>query len=230
MSHDGTTPRIIAFLEKEIAYGSADLAGQSHASYPANVKIIRVPSTGRVGLKHLLHAFAYGADGAILLEDHGGVFTEEALREHTNQLKKELSVYNIEPMRLISYSTTLPEYNKVINELKKLDLRAKVTVASKEIERLESDGSQARAKLRGEFCQVPKHNRVADFGREVKEKWKLGVEGSRLEEKEGIADLKLRKGREKDLTQRPNIVIIHLQLKMRAVIIKNRRIFYNKVL
>ena len=123
MSHDGTTPRIIAFLEKEIAYGSADLAGQSHASYPANVKIIRVPSTGRVGLKHLLHAFAYGADGAILLEDHGGVFTEEALREHTNQLKKELSVYNIEPMRLISYSTTLPEYNKVINVFETFNTR-----------------------------------------------------------------------------------------------------------
>ena len=123
MSHDGTTPRIIAFLEKEIAYGSADLVGQSHASYPANVKIIRVPSTGRVGLKHLLHAFAYGADGAILLEDHGGVFTEEALREHTNQLKKELSVYNIEPMRLISYSTTLPEYNKVINVFETFNTR-----------------------------------------------------------------------------------------------------------
>jgi heterodisulfide reductase subunit A len=114
LSQDGMTPRIITFLEKEIAYGSADLAGQSRASYPANVKSIRVPSTGRVGLKHLLHAFAYGADGVILLEDHGGVFTEEALREHTNQLKKQLSVYNIEPMRLMSYSTTLPEYNKVV--------------------------------------------------------------------------------------------------------------------
>jgi len=123
LSREGATPRIIAFLEREIAYGSADLAGQSRASYPANVKIIRVPSTGRVGLKHLLHAFAYGADGAILLEDHGGVFTEEALREHTNQLKKELGAYNIEPMRLISYSTTLPEYNKLINVFETFNTR-----------------------------------------------------------------------------------------------------------
>ncbi len=109
------TPKLVAFLEKEIAYGAADLAGQSRATYPANVKIIRVPSTGRIGLKHLLHAFAYGADGVIMFEDHGGVFSEDALREYTNQLKKDLSAYNIEPMRIISYSTTLPEYNKIIN-------------------------------------------------------------------------------------------------------------------
>ncbi|KKT73425.1 MAG: primase protein [Microgenomates group bacterium GW2011_GWA2_44_7] len=55
-------------------------------------------------------------------------------------------------LMLIDLSETLDddkklekEYNKVINELKKLDLRAKVTVASKEIERLESDGSEAES-------------------------------------------------------------------------------------
>jgi len=115
LSHEGTTPRIIAFLEKEIAYGSADLAGQSRASYSSNVKIVRVPTTGRIGLKHLLYAFANGVDGIVLLEDHGGVFTEEALREHVTQLKKGLSAFGVEGLRLMSYSTTLPEYNKVIN-------------------------------------------------------------------------------------------------------------------
>ncbi len=123
VSDYSTTPKLVAFLEKEIAYGSADLAGQSRATYPANVKIIRVPTTGRIGLKHLLHAFAYGADGVVMLEDHGGVFSEEALREHINQLKKELSAYKIEPMRLISYSTTLPEYNKIVNTFEVFNTR-----------------------------------------------------------------------------------------------------------
>lgn len=115
VSEGGKAPKIIAFLEREIAYGAADLAGQSRASYPPNVEIIGVPSTGRVGLKHLLHAFASGADGVILLEDHGGVFTEEALRKHVTQLKRELRGYGVQSLRLMSFSTTLPEYNKVLN-------------------------------------------------------------------------------------------------------------------
>ena len=123
VSAGGRPPKIIAFLEKEIAYGSADLAGQSRASYSSNVEIISVPTTGRVGLKHLLHAFAAGADGVILIEDHGGVFREEALREHVTELKKELSAYGIESLRLISYTTTLPEYNKVLNVFETFNAR-----------------------------------------------------------------------------------------------------------
>lgn len=123
VSDYAATPKLIAFLEKDIAYGAADLAGQSRVTYPANVKIIRVPTTGRVGLKHLLHAFAYGADGIVLLEDHGGVFNEEMLREHINQLRKELGPYKIEAMRIVSFSTTLPEYHKVTNTFEVLNSR-----------------------------------------------------------------------------------------------------------
>jgi heterodisulfide reductase subunit A len=132
MSQEGPSPKIIAFLEKEIAYGSADLAGQTRVSYPPNVEIIRVPTTGRVGLKHLLYAFAYGADGVVLLEDHGGVFTEEALREHVNQLKKELSAYGVEPLRLMSFSTTLPEYSKVVNSFETFNKRISKILPLKE--------------------------------------------------------------------------------------------------
>ncbi len=116
-------PKIIAFLEKEIAYGAADLAGQSRASYTPNVEIIRVPTVGRVGVKHLLHAFAAGADGIIFVEDHGGVMTEDALRQFVRDLQKELGAYGIEPMRLASFMTTLPEYNKIINIADTLNAR-----------------------------------------------------------------------------------------------------------
>lgn len=115
ITEEGLSPKIIAFLEKDIAYGSADLAGQTRVSYPPSVKIIRVPTTGRIGLKHLLHAFASGADGIIFLEGHGGVFSEEVLRKHVDQLKRDLSTYGVESLRLVSFSTTIPEYNKVIN-------------------------------------------------------------------------------------------------------------------
>jgi len=130
---DGTSPKIIAFLEKEIAYGSADLAGQNRESYSPTVETIGVPSTGRIGLKHILHAFAAGADGIIFVEDDGGIFKEEALREHVIQLKKEIGAYGVEPLRLISISTTLPEYHKVLNIFKTLAARlSKMAPLSKE--------------------------------------------------------------------------------------------------
>lgn len=139
VSEGGKSPKIVAFLEKEIAYGSADLAGQSRVSYPPNVEIIGVPSTGRVGLKHVLQAFASGADGVVLIEDHGGVFTEEALREHVTQMKKELSAYKIESLRLMSFSTTLPEYNKVQNTFETFAAR---------ISKIGSLSEETRAKIR----------------------------------------------------------------------------------
>jgi len=123
VAEGGRKPKILAFLEKEIAYGSADLAGQSRASYTPNVEIIRVPTTGRVGLKHVLYAFAVGADGVIFVEDHGGIFKEEALREQVREMKKELRRYGVQPLRLLSTSTTLPQYDKILNIFETLTSR-----------------------------------------------------------------------------------------------------------
>jgi heterodisulfide reductase subunit A len=108
-------PKLIAFIERNTAYGSADLAGQMRSSYTPNVRIIGVPSVGRVGLKHVLNAFAYGADGIIFVEGDDSVFKEEAVREHVIQLKKEVREYGIESLRLISITTTLPQYDKILN-------------------------------------------------------------------------------------------------------------------
>jgi len=111
----GTSPRIIAFLENKAAYGSMDLAGQSRLSYPDNIRIIGVPSTGRVSSRHLLHAFASGADGIIFIEGDDSAFKDNQLREHVIQLKKELGAYGIESLRLVSTTTTLPQCDKVID-------------------------------------------------------------------------------------------------------------------
>ena len=108
----GRHPKIVAFLEREMAYGAADLAGQSRETCSPNVEIISVPTTGRVGLKHVLHAFAAGADGIIFVEAHGGVFREEALREHVIQLKKELRNFSIKSLPALSISShALPVFS-----------------------------------------------------------------------------------------------------------------------
>ncbi len=59
-------PVIVAFCCHYCAYTAADQAGAQRLSYPANVKIVRVPCSGKVDALHLLKAFEKGADGAFV--------------------------------------------------------------------------------------------------------------------------------------------------------------------
>lgn len=56
-------PQIVAFCCHYCAYTAADMAGSKRISYPPNVKIVRVPCTGKVDAIHLMKAFEKGADG-----------------------------------------------------------------------------------------------------------------------------------------------------------------------
>lgn len=66
------TPKIVAFCCNWCSYAGADLAGSSRLSYPAEVKIIRVPCSCRVNPMFILRAFERGADGVILCGCHPG--------------------------------------------------------------------------------------------------------------------------------------------------------------
>jgi F420-non-reducing hydrogenase iron-sulfur subunit len=115
VSEGDVHPKLVAFIEQNTAYGSADLVGSTRSNYTANVRIISVPSVGRVGLQHVMQAFASGADGIIFVEGDDSLFKEDQVRDYLTQLKKELSQYGIESLRLISITTTLPQYDKIIN-------------------------------------------------------------------------------------------------------------------
>lgn len=65
-------PRIVGFLCNWCSYAGADLAGTSRLSYPANIRIIRVPCSGRVDPMLVMKAFLEGADGVIVLGCHPG--------------------------------------------------------------------------------------------------------------------------------------------------------------
>jgi len=41
-------PKIVAFLCNWCSYAGADLAGTSRIQYPPNIRVIRVPCSGRV--------------------------------------------------------------------------------------------------------------------------------------------------------------------------------------
>jgi F420-non-reducing hydrogenase iron-sulfur subunit len=56
-------PVIVAFCCHYCAYTAADMAGSQRLPYPSNVKIIRVPCSGKVDALHIVKAFEKGADG-----------------------------------------------------------------------------------------------------------------------------------------------------------------------
>jgi len=49
-------PKIVSFLCNWCSYGAADLAGVSRMEYPPNIRVIRIPCTGRMNLKFALAA------------------------------------------------------------------------------------------------------------------------------------------------------------------------------
>jgi coenzyme F420-reducing hydrogenase delta subunit len=63
---NGFEPVVIAFCCHYCAYTAADMAGSQRICYPANVKIIRVPCSGKVDILHILKAFENGADGVVV--------------------------------------------------------------------------------------------------------------------------------------------------------------------
>jgi F420-non-reducing hydrogenase iron-sulfur subunit len=68
MSENGNfRPEITVFSCIYCAYMAADTAGALRQQYPANVKIIRLPCTGKVDAQYLLNAFEKGADGVYVV-------------------------------------------------------------------------------------------------------------------------------------------------------------------
>jgi F420-non-reducing hydrogenase iron-sulfur subunit len=65
-------PRIVGFFCNWCSYAGADLAGTSRMTYAPNVRIIRVPCSGRVDPTFVLKAFKEGADGVLICGCHPG--------------------------------------------------------------------------------------------------------------------------------------------------------------
>ncbi len=63
-------PKIVAFVCNWCTYAGADLTGTSRIKYPSNVRMIRLPCTGRIDFMLLLKAFDQGADGVIVSGCH----------------------------------------------------------------------------------------------------------------------------------------------------------------
>ena len=95
---------IIAFVCNECTYAAADLAGISRYKYPTNIKLIRLPCTGKVDLLYILESFKHGADGIIVsgcLKDQchydtgnqsGGNYKAEKIVEFAQNILDEIGI------------------------------------------------------------------------------------------------------------------------------------------
>ncbi len=72
MSDSTFEPKIVAFVCNWCTYTGADLAGTSRMKYQSNVRMIRLPCTGRIDPMFIIKAFESGADGVLVSGCHPG--------------------------------------------------------------------------------------------------------------------------------------------------------------
>ena len=124
-------PQILAFCCHYCAYAAADLAGTFRAQYPTNVRIIRVPCSGKVDPMHIMQAFENGADAVLVAGclEGGCHFLEGNLRakRRVSLLRQILDEIGIESDRLRmvnlssamgqTFANTVTEFTEQIREL-----------------------------------------------------------------------------------------------------------------
>ncbi len=96
--------KIVAFCCNFCAFAAADLAGAMRLQYSPNVRIIRLPCTGKVDAIHLMKAFEDGADAVFVAGCLEGQchYLEGNLRakKRVAYVKRLLSEVGIEPERI----------------------------------------------------------------------------------------------------------------------------------
>jgi len=100
----GWEPKIIAFLCNWCSYAGADLAGISRMQYPPNIRVIRVPCSGRINPLFIVKALQLGADGVLVSGCHPGdchyLSGNYSARRKFALLKNFLEYLGIEPERV----------------------------------------------------------------------------------------------------------------------------------
>jgi F420-non-reducing hydrogenase iron-sulfur subunit len=124
-------PTIVAFLCNWCSYAGADLAGVSRLQYPVNVRVIRVPCSGRVDPLYIIKALQEGADGVLVSGCHPGdchyISGNLVARRKFAMLKSFLDYLGIEPERVQFSWVSASEggrfaslIEKVVTDVKKL--------------------------------------------------------------------------------------------------------------
>lgn len=109
-------PQILGFLCKWCSYAGADLAGTSRKKYPANVRIMKLPCSGRIDPLLILKALRMGFDGVLVSGCHPGDCHYQTgnyrARRRMALTMKFLEYMGVEPQRVQSAWCSASEANK----------------------------------------------------------------------------------------------------------------------
>jgi coenzyme F420-reducing hydrogenase delta subunit len=126
---DRNEPLILALCCHYCAYAAADLAGSMRLQYPANVRVLRYPCTGKVEQNDILTAFEGGIDGVLVAGclEGGCHFVEGNLRarrrvERTQQIMQEIG---LEPERLEIFNLSSAEGGRFAEIVREMVARLK---------------------------------------------------------------------------------------------------------
>jgi len=101
---DDWEPKILAFLCNWCSYAGADLAGTSRIQYSPNIRVIRVPCSGRINPLFILKALQSGIDGVLVSGCHPGdchyISGNYIGRRKSTTLKRFLEYLGIEEGRV----------------------------------------------------------------------------------------------------------------------------------
>ncbi|MFC1901713.1 hydrogenase iron-sulfur subunit [Chloroflexota bacterium] len=99
----GWEPRLLGFLCRWCSYAGADLAGTSRKKYPANIRIIKIPCSGRIDPLLIIRALRAGYDGVLVSGCHPGDCHYQTGNYHARRrmaiTKKFLEYMGVEPER-----------------------------------------------------------------------------------------------------------------------------------
>jgi len=133
-------PKIIGFCCNWCTYAGADLAGVSRMNYPASVRIIRVPCSGRVNPQFIIRAFQQGADAVFTSGCHPGDCHYASGNYHARrrlQVLKELLEYvGMEPERFQYHWISGSEGQKFADMIKRTHEQISALGPNKKLKRL----------------------------------------------------------------------------------------------
>jgi len=141
---DQYQPRIVGFLCNWCSYAGADLAGTSRLKVPANLRVVRVPCSGRINPLFIFKALEEGADGVMVSGCHPGdchyISGNRYAKRKLAVLRRLLDWVGIEPERIhftwlsasegARYSTEVTEFVDKVRALGRRNPMARQGVAS----------------------------------------------------------------------------------------------------
>jgi F420-non-reducing hydrogenase iron-sulfur subunit len=122
-------PLILAFCCHYCAYAAADLAGSMRLQYPSNVRVLRLPCTGKIEVNYILTAFERGVDGVIVAGclEGGCHYLEGNLRarKRVERAKILLKEIGLEPDRLEMFNLSSAQGSRFAEIVTEMNTRLK---------------------------------------------------------------------------------------------------------